>query len=280
MNPPSIQLYIYDLAQQAERTIDSTRAQLKWMPVVLCGLAGAVLPATLLVVAPPVLVLCLAVFGAMAGVPVGSLLAQRMTAEFDRDFAALRRQIHANLLDRGLLQLVLEHNPFERLPSLAEALPALRRPGDATEGGPMRERLPRFVISYSACCAEAGLPQPQGSWLLSLGGLGKWRSWLGAGLAVLGPVLAEVLNSLTHSMRWSLYALLAIGAVVAVRWFTTSRNDNTSQLVTGLLPTAVELELVAILSRGVTVPGLAAPPVDVVAGAQAEPVRRRPTVVL
>jgi len=192
----------------------------------------------------------IALLGAAAAPNSGYRVAPAATVPLERDLATLRKQIRSNLLDRGLLQLALEHNPFDRLPCLGEALPEMRRPDTSPESGADAGTTAAPRRQLHRMLPGGGLPPPLDSRYLSLGGVGRWRGWGWAALAVGGPLLVALINVRTHSQVASLYGLLIVGMVALIRRITRLSSNDVNSLATGILPAAVELELVALLKPG------------------------------
>jgi hypothetical protein len=72
----------------------------------------------------------------------------------------LRKTVRWQLLERGLLLLLLEPDPYARLPSLhRDAIPNARQ-HRAHDSGSFRERLECAVESYRGCCRDLGLQVP------------------------------------------------------------------------------------------------------------------------
>jgi hypothetical protein len=110
--------------------------------------AGEYYPLT----APGVMLAAVASGG--AGAWLGAWASRRSAAALERH----RTEVRRNLLDGGLLRLLLEPDPYDRLPSLQPVIPQLLgRHAAQPESEPLQARLRRFVGVYSDCCAEAGL---------------------------------------------------------------------------------------------------------------------------
>ena len=102
----------------------------------------------------PWLAVLIALAAGAAGLGAGSWCATASQASLER----MRLQVHSRLIDGGLLQLVLEPDPYDRLPSLQPLAPLLfggRRLTQAAETLPAK--LERFVQFYEDCSIEAGL---------------------------------------------------------------------------------------------------------------------------
>jgi hypothetical protein len=108
----------------------------------------------------PSLLPAAAVFGLGLGYLMGLIGRQRL----EWALTAARRQVEHSLIQGGLLQLVLEHQPYERLPSLRYGPRALLAKKERfVAGSSMRERLLLAIENYSSICRDLELPVPTGS---------------------------------------------------------------------------------------------------------------------
>jgi hypothetical protein len=169
----------------------------------------------------------------------------------------LRQRIRRALLDHGLLQLVLEHEPYDRLPSLRPQTALLHRPLRPIKGGPLAQRLERLMHTYTACCAEAGiaplpaLPSdelPQSGWQRFIRRLPLALAVLGGGVLWGTAFTAALLVS--DSPRPGNPVLILVGfgtlALIAFAPLACIREYHSAELV----ETALRLELAELLLEG------------------------------
>jgi hypothetical protein len=78
----------------------------------------------------------------------------------DRSLDRVRAHVRRHLLDNGLLLLLLEPDPYGRLPSLRRGRGLNAKLAHAEASGSFRERLERAVESYRGCCRDLGLKVP------------------------------------------------------------------------------------------------------------------------
>ena len=109
------------------------------------------------------------IFGSfmIGSIAAGLLLYRYYPKQFEAALDSTRQEVRANLIDRGLLQLVLEDQARDRLPSLFRPVPMtgqLHVPqltSRRADENSLQERLRALVWRYPACCREAGLdPRP------------------------------------------------------------------------------------------------------------------------
>jgi len=79
----------------------------------------------------------------------------------EADLRRLRAHVREQLLDHGLLQLLLEHDPYDRLPALRPRLAHDTQSRGSADAGSFKERLERAVETYAQCCRNLGLPVPR-----------------------------------------------------------------------------------------------------------------------
>jgi hypothetical protein len=194
------------------------------LPAVLAGIAGAALVSA-----------------------AGFWLARRNAARLPR----LRAQVRTNLLDHGLLQLALEHDPYDRLPSLQPLLPGLLSKRYTQAGGePVTERLRRLVSNHESCCREAGLA-PSGGPAATAGEMPRDRQlWLLGLVLLLGgiPLVPELERLLHINLFWLRFPLMIGGLRLMHLGNKTAPLSPLGQ--SSLLTCAVRLELAEMLRSG------------------------------
>jgi hypothetical protein len=96
--------------------------------------------------------------GLMAGNLAARLVGARTSDRRTPYLNQVRAEVRKNLLDHGMLRLLFEHDPSDRLPSLGSPSPdAFGQILSDAYTGTMQRRLETFIPNYEFCCRDMGL---------------------------------------------------------------------------------------------------------------------------